>query len=42
MSETTVNQPATHDSAHEPTATGERADLLEALAKHRRCCPPRR
>ncbi|MCZ9341040.1 DinB family protein, partial [Streptomyces sp. TRM76130] len=28
---TTVNEPATHDSA----PTGERADLLESLAKHR-------
>ncbi|WP_371102130.1 DinB family protein [Streptomyces sp. PU_AKi4] len=36
MSETaTVNEPATSDSAHEPALTGERADLLEALAKHR-------
>ncbi|GHH91207.1 DinB family protein [Streptomyces capillispiralis] len=36
MSETsTVNEPATHDSAHEPAPTGERADLLESLAKHR-------
>ncbi|MFJ2393994.1 DinB family protein [Streptomyces sp. NPDC087843] len=36
MSETvTVNELATHDSAPELTATGERADLLEALANHR-------
>ncbi|MCX5090907.1 DinB family protein [Streptomyces sp. NBC_00365] len=37
MSETvTVNELATHDPADEPTATGERADWLEALATHRR------
>ncbi|MCW7946282.1 hypothetical protein AAW14_30880 [Streptomyces hygroscopicus] len=36
MSETlTVNALATHDPADAPTATGERADLLEVLAKHR-------
>ncbi|MEV7366147.1 DinB family protein [Streptomyces sp. NPDC003328] len=31
----TVNELATHDPADAPTATGERADLLEVLAKHR-------
>ncbi|MER5599602.1 DinB family protein [Streptomyces sp. NPDC002265] len=37
MSETvTVNEPATQGPADEPTATGERADLLEVLATHRR------
>ncbi|MBW8705427.1 hypothetical protein MBT84_38075 [Streptomyces sp. MBT84] len=36
MSETvTVNELATHDPTDAPTATGERADLLEVLAKHR-------
>ncbi|KUJ35309.1 DinB family protein [Streptomyces sp. MI02-2A] len=36
MSETvTVNELATHDPADAPTVTGERADLLEVLAKHR-------
>ncbi|MFF5406799.1 DinB family protein [Streptomyces misionensis] len=36
MTETaTVNELATHDAAHEPTATGERAELLETLARHR-------
>ncbi|MFF2362558.1 DinB family protein [Streptomyces sp. NPDC058122] len=36
MSETvTVNELATQDPADEPTVTGERADLLEVLAKHR-------
>ncbi|MEU9139263.1 DinB family protein [Streptomyces sp. NPDC048404] len=37
MSETvTVNEPATHDPADGPAATGERADVLEVLATHRR------
>ncbi|MFF4465705.1 DinB family protein [Streptomyces mirabilis] len=37
MSETvTVNELATHDPADEPTSTGERAELLEVLATHRR------
>ena len=36
MSETvTVNELATHDPADAPTAIGERADLLDVLAKHR-------
>ncbi|MGW7006977.1 DinB family protein [Streptomyces sp. NPDC054933] len=36
MSETTtVNEPTTGDLADAPAATGERADLLEVLAKHR-------
>ncbi|WP_339127470.1 DinB family protein [Streptomyces sp. f51] len=36
MSETvTADEPTTHDPADGPTATGERADLLEVLAKHR-------
>ncbi|MEU1704068.1 DinB family protein [Streptomyces sp. NPDC005706] len=36
MSETvTGNELATPDPAQKPAATGERADLLEALAKHR-------
>ncbi|MCQ4082450.1 DinB family protein [Streptomyces sp. RB6PN25] len=36
MSETvTVNELATHDLADAPATTGERADLLEVLAKHR-------
>ncbi|MET8567827.1 DinB family protein [Streptomyces sp. NPDC004783] len=31
----TVNELAAHDPAHEPTVSSERADLLDALAKHR-------
>lgn len=35
MSETTSDDPTTRDPADAPAATGERADLLAVLAKHR-------